>query len=171
MKLQLKHSLNLCLIMTALIVSSCGKKENKVNSNGISGSSPFYHGNSSMTAEIVNQAQSIKQNVQCMNGYRLTNDVSFFLSGGSLGANKIGGAFTQLQPGAVPPAGISNKLWVGVSSFRDIMFVTQVTQNNQVVGYMVTLSFCEMKNAYNNANIPSIISNERALMNFQAPYG
>jgi hypothetical protein len=165
MKWRLKQSLRLCLIISTLILGACGKKENKVNSS-LSGSSPFYMGNPALASspQIVNQVQSIKSNVTCMNGYRLTNDVSFYVNGSGT-ANRIGGTF---QPGFLTN-GTIGRLWVGVSVFRDLMFVTQVTNGGQVVGYNVTLSFCEMKNSY--PNLPSIISNERGLVNFQAPSG
>ena len=169
MKSRLKYSLHLCLIVSALMLTACGKKENKVNSSGIAGSSPFYSGNpalqSSVGTTIVNQVQSIKNNVACLNGYRLTNDVSFYINGGYLTSTKIGGNW---QTGFLTNGTVS-KLWVGVSAYRDLMFVTQVSNGAQVIGFNVTLSFCELKNTY--SSLPSIISNERALKNFQAPYG
>lgn len=154
--------------MSALVLSACGKKENKVNSSGLAGASPFYLGNPALTnsPQIVNQVQSLKANVSCLNGYRLTNDVSFYVNGGVIGSNRIGGSF---QSGFLTNGTVS-QLWVGVSVFRDLMFVTKVTNGSQVVGFNVTLSFCEMKNTY-YPNLPSIISNERALVNFMAPNG
>jgi hypothetical protein len=170
MKLHLKHSLNLCLVVSALLLTSCGKKENKVSSNGVSGSSPFYTGNSSLNSAagstIVNQVQSIKSSVACLNGYRLTNDVSFYVQGGIIGSNRIGGNWIS---GFSPNGGTVNKMWIGVSAYRDLMFVTQVMNGSSVMGFNVTLSFCEMKNA--SASLPSVISNERALTNFVTPNG
>lgn len=171
MKSRLKHSLNLLLIVSALVLTACGKKENKVNSSGVAGSSPFYSGNPALGGNvgstIINQVNSIKANVACLNGgYRLTNDVSFYVQGGfAAGTNNIFGNFTEgfLTNGTI------NQLYVGVSIFRDLMFVTQVANGGQVVGYNVTLSFCEMKS--NPATLPSIISNERKLKNFSAPHG
>lgn len=169
MKLRFKHSLHLCLLVSALILTSCGKKENKVNSSGASGSSPFTSSNpalqSSVGSTIINQVASIKSNVSCMNGYRLTNDVSFYINGGYVSGTKIGGNW---QSGFLTNGTVS-KMWIGVSAYRDIMFVTQVANGSQVVGFNVTISFCELKNAY--SSLPSIISNERALEGFQAPYG
>lgn len=169
MKSHVKHSLNLCLVVSALILTSCGKKENKVSS-GISGSSPFYSSNSSLSSAagqtIVNQVQSIKANLACLTGYRLTNDYSFYVSGGILGTNRLGGNFVS---GFSPNGGTINKMWIGVSAYRDLMFVTQVMNGSQVMGFNVTLSFCEMKNSY--SSLPSIISNTRALSNFIAPNG
>lgn len=172
MKSRLKHSLTLALLMSTLVLSACGKKENKVNSSGVAGSSPFYSGNPALAAnpQIATQVQSIKNNVACMGGYRLTNDVSFFVQGGFVSGTTIAG---QFQPGFLTNGTIS-QLYVGVSAFRDLMFVTKVTNGSQVVGFNVTLSFCELKSSsyYGySSNLPSVISNERALTNFQAPYG
>lgn len=169
MKSRLKYSLNLCLVASALLLTACGKKENKVNSS-ISGSSPFYTGNPALNTStgstIVNQVQSIKANVRCtQGGYRLTNDASFYVQGGVVGSNRIGGYW---QPGFLTNGSV-NKLWIGVSAFGDVMFVTQVVNGSQVVGFNVTLSFCEMKNSM--PGYPSVISNERALKNFLAPNG
>ncbi len=166
MNLRLKHTLNLFLIVSAVALTGCGKKDNKVNSNNSSafnGTSPFSTGYS--PDSIIQQASSIKNNVTCMNGYRLNTDYSFFIRGGAVSGTKINGQWT---PGVLT-GGSVNKLWVGVSAYRDLMFVTQVANGSAVVGYNVTLSFCELKNTY--STLPSIISNERVLKNFATPYG
>lgn len=170
MKLHLKHSLNLCLVVSALLLTSCGKKENKVNSTSglstqISSSNPLF--SSATGSTIVTQVNSIKASVACLNGYRLTNDVNFYVQGGILGSNRIGGNWVE---GFMPSSsGLVNKMWIGVSAYRDLMFVTQVMNGSTVAGFNVTLSFCEMKNA--SASLPSVISNERALTNFITPNG
>lgn len=168
MKVRLKHSLHLCLIVSALLLTACGKKDNKVGT--YTGSSPFSTSNpvfnTSVGSTIVNQVQSIKANVACLNGgYRLTNDVSFYVNGGVVSGSKIGGNWT---PGFMT-SGTVNKMWVGVGAYRDLMFVTQVTSGSKAVGFNVTLSFCELKNGY--SGIPSLLSNERAIDSFQAQYG
>jgi hypothetical protein len=170
MKSHLKHSITLSLLVSALMLASCGKSENKVGSSTYSGSSPFSTSNSAFNttigSTIVAQAQSIKNNVACLNGgYRLTNDVSFYINGGYLSGTKIGGNWASgfLTNGTV------SKMWVGVSAYRDIMFVTQVANGSTVTGFNVTISFCELKNSY--TSLPSIISNERSLDTFTAPYG
>lgn len=164
MKSHLKHSLHLCLIVSALVLTACGKKANKVNSAAIgTGTSPFTAGYA--PGEIINQMQSIKNNVTCMNGYRLNTDYTFHITGGAVSGTKIGGQWLQ----GVLSGGTVNKLWVGVGAYRDLMFVTQVANGSTVVGYNVTLSFCELKNSY--PNYPSVISNERVIKNFNAPYG
>lgn len=165
MKLHLKHTLNLCLVVSALLLTSCGKKENKVNSAGVSSSSPFYTGNDSLNTSvgstIVNQVQSIKSSMTCLSGYRLTNDVSFYAQGAYINANRITGNWA---PGFSLNGGSINKMWIGVSAFRDLMFVTQVMNGSRVIGFNVTISFCEMKNPSGGA---SIVSNERKLENFR----
>lgn len=168
MKLYSKYFLHLGLIIVSLVLSSCGKKNNRISS--ISGSSPFFSGNPALSGSagstIVNQVQSLRANVGCLNGnIRLTNDVSFFINGGAVSGTRIGGNWQQgfLSNGTI------SKMWVGVSAFRDLMFVTQVANNSQVIGFNVTLSFCELKNQA--PGFPSIISNERALRNFQASEG
>lgn len=170
MKSHWKNSFKLCLMTSALLLGACGKKENKVNSATLASSSPFYSSNPALASnpQIISQVNSIKANVACSAGYRLATDVSFFLpsnQGGTGNRTTIGG---QFQEGFMNNGTIS-QLFVGVSLYRDLMFVTKVTNGSQVVGYNVTLSFCEMKNSYQG--LPSIISNERPLKNFQAPSG
>ena len=172
MKSRFKHLMTLSVITISMVLSSCGKKDNKVNSSanqGVTGSSPFNYSNPALGgsggSQIINQVQSIKSNVSCLNGYRLTNDVSFYVNGGYIGSNRVGGNFQQ----GYLTSGTYNKMWVGISAFRDIMFVTQVTNGSQVVGFNVTISFCELKNT--NPYYPSIISNDRALDSFAAPNG
>ncbi|MDO9183111.1 MAG: hypothetical protein Q7U04_11920, partial [Bacteriovorax sp.] len=92
-------------------------------------------------------------------------DVSFFINNGSISGTTIGGNW---QPGFMSNGTISN-LYVGVSYYRDLMFVTKVTNGGQVIGYNATLSFCDVPNAY--PNFPPLVSNDRALVNFQAPSG
>lgn len=166
MKVRLKYSIQVSLTACLLLLGSCGK-ENKVNSNaGASGTSPFYVGNAAVSSTIVSQVQSVRSTVTCLSGRnRLANDVSFYINGGSLTGTTIGGNW---QPGFMSQGNISN-LYIGVSAYRDLMFVTKVTNGGQVIGYNVTLSFCEMPNAY--PNFPALISNDRPLINFQAPNG
>jgi hypothetical protein len=152
------------------MLGSCGKKENKVNSanpvNGVPvGSNPFDNALGG-TPNFLAQVQSLRSSVTCLSGRtRLATDVSFYVSGGAISGTKIGG---QWQPGFMNNGTISN-LYIGVSAFRDLMFVTKVTNGGQVVGYNVTLSFCEVPNAY--PNFPPLVSNDRVLSNFQAPSG
>ena len=95
MKSRLNKNFYFCLFVSALLLTSCGKKENKVSSN-YSGSSPFTSNNpalsSSVGSTIINQVSSVKANVGCLNGgYRLTNDVSFYVNGGYKSGTTIGG--------------------------------------------------------------------------------
>ena len=168
MKFRFKYSLHVSFIAALLLIASCGKK-NTVNSNA-SGSSPFYVGNPALSSgagtAIINQVQSVRASVTCLPGrQRLAQDVSFYINGGSISGTTIGGNW---QSGLMSNGSISD-LYVGVSAYRDLMFLTKVTNGGQVIGYNVTLSFCDMPNAY--PNYPALISNDRALVNFQAPQG
>lgn len=169
MKLRFNKTIHITSLVCLLILGACGKKENKVNSSiGASGTSPFYAGNPALSSspQIISQVQSVRASVACLSGRtRLSNDVSFYINGGSISGTKIGGNW---QPGFMSSGTISN-LYVGVSAYRDLMFVSKVTNGGQVIGYNVTLSFCEVPNAY--PNYPALVSNDRALINFQAPNG
>ena len=167
MKLRLKYSLQIILTACLLLLGSCGKK-NTVNSNGNNGTSPFYIGNPALSSspQLVNQVQSMKSSTRCMQGARLTNDVSFYINGGSVSGTTIGGNW---QSGFMS-SGTINSLYVGVGVFGDLLFVTKVTNGGQVVGYNATLSFCGLPNPM-GGNFPALISDQRALINFQAPSG
>ncbi|MBC7540281.1 MAG: hypothetical protein H7281_15770 [Bacteriovorax sp.] len=167
MKLRFKYSLQITLTASLLLLGSCGKKNTVNSSVGASGTSPFYVGNSAVSSTIVNQVQSVRSSVTCLSGRnRLANDVSFYINSGSISGTTIGGNW---QLGFMNTGTISN-LYIGVSAYRDLMFVTKVTNGgSQVIGYNVTLSFCEVPNAY--VNYPALVSNDRALVNFQAGNG
>lgn len=163
---------NILIILAALALVSCSDgKKNKVNSqSGGNGSSPFSYDNpvfgGGTGSMIIGQVQGLKQSTPCVNGgYRLSNDVSFYLQGGSASLTTITGSY---QPGFLNNGTVTN-LFVGVSAFGDLMFVTKVSNGAQVIGYNITLSFCELKSGY--MGYPSIISNQRSLSNFVAPYG
>lgn len=124
------------------------------------------HTNPIISAKIINDVDTLKSANQCSAGRkRLANDVSFYVNGGSISKTTIGGNW---QPGFLTTGTVSD-LYVGVSGYKDLMFVTKVTNGGKVVGYNVTLSFCELPNAY--PNYPALISDDRPLTSFQAPYG
>lgn len=170
MNFNIKASLKICLLATLALSVSCGKSNNKVSSNYVTGS-PFSSDNPALNSPtgstMINQVQSVKNSVHCKSGMRLTNDVSFYATSGSFtGSKLIANGWT---PGFMS-SGTLNRLWIGVSAFNDLMFVTQVTNGGaQVTGFNVTLSMCELKNA--SPNFPSIISNSRELTDFRTPSG
>ncbi len=167
MKLVVKYSLLAFSLTSLILIGSCGKKENTVNT-GPFGTSPFYQGNPALSSnpQIISQVQSIKSTVSCLPGRtRLMNDVSFYVNSNSMSGTTIYGNW---QSGFMSNGTISN-LYVGVSAWRDLMFLTKVTNGGQVVGYNVTLSYCDVPNAY--VNYPALVSNDRALVYFQAPNG
>ena len=146
----------------------CGEKNSAISSV-LPPSTPYYKSNPSLNAnpQILDQVNKIKSSVTCYNGDRLAKDYSFYVQGTFNGGSRttIGGQFV---PGYMT-AGSLSQLYVGVSTFRDLMFVTKVTDGSNILGYNVTLSYCEMKSAYQN--LPPIISNETDLTNFSAQNG
>lgn len=119
-----------------------------------------------VSEKIINEVQSLKANIACNEGKkRLSNDVSFYINGGTLSGSKIGGNW---QSGFLNTGTVSD-LHVGVSAFKDLMFITKVTNAGKVVGYNVTLSYCEVPSAI--ASLPAVVSNDRQISNFQAPNG
>lgn len=168
MKLPLKHSLQITLI-ACLLLGACGKKENKVNSSGLGGgggisaSSPLFTGAVGQT--IAAQYNSIRNSVACLPGKtRLANDVSFYVTGSFTGTKILG----NWQQGFMSN-GTVTEMYVGVGIYRDLMFLTKVTNGSQVVGYNVTLSYCEVPNQY--PGYPALVSNDRPLVGFRTlPY-
>lgn len=147
MKLQLKSSLQVSLITCLLLLGGCGKK-NTVNSSAVSSS----------TSALIQGLQ-----ISCLNGRNRVPDVNFFVSGSMTGTTVYG----QWQSGSMP--GTTSNSYVGVSAYRDVMILTKVVNGSQVLGYNLTLSFCEVPNAY--PNYPALVSSDRPLVNFQAPNG
>ena len=120
---------------------------------------------SAVSSTMVSQVQNMKNSTTCMPGRtRLTNDVNFYINGGSVNGTTISGNW---QLGFLN-TGTINNLYIGVSSYRDIMVVTKVTNGSQVVGYNVSLSFCSQPDS---PNTPDLLSNDRPLVNFQTPNG
>lgn len=144
---------------TAITITTTTTTNTNTNAN----TNSVFNGSTNTT--IVSQYNNIKSSISCLPGRnRLVNDVSFYVQG-SITDTHIGGNW---QSGFLNNGTVSD-LYVGVSAFRDLMFLTKVTNGDVVVGYNVTLSFCEVPNAY--TNYPALVSNDRPLVSFQAPYG
>ena len=138
-----------------LLLSSC---------SGISPKKGFRSIGSAQTS-IAGQMEEIKTSISCKDGYRLKADVKFYNDGKEISINKIKG---EWHSGSLIN-GSANKLWIGVSSFNDLMFVTEVVDGEKVLGFNISLSYCEIKSTY--SALPSLVSNERILDRFQTPNG
>lgn len=168
MKNQFNAKVLLTVLSTLALVTSCGKSGNKVNT--YSGVSAFNSSNSAFNTgtgnTIVGQYQSIKNSLPCTNGNRLTKDINFYASSGQFTGSKL--LVTNWMTGFAN-SGTVNKMWVGVSAYRDLMFVTQmVDASNRVVGFNVSISMCEIKNSYTGTAFISDLTN---FYNFATPYG
>jgi hypothetical protein len=159
MKPHFRKSLLLTAITASMILSSCGKK-NVVNSSSTGNYSAF-----SGNTTLISQYDSIKAKVSCLSGrYRLTTDAQFYVNGGAYSQSTIYG---QFQTGSI--SGTASEMYVGISAYRDLMFVTKITNGGTLVGYNIAVSMCSIPNSY--STYPALVSNDRSLTNFQAPYG
>lgn len=160
-------------LVLLLGLASCGDKKNSTNSsnnsssnsNGVNNSgnwsSTQYQDNTNYTSQQASQINSIKSSVNCQTGARLSQDVIFGVQGGAYNSSTIGGTF---QAGSI--SGTVSMLYVGISAFNDLMFVSKVTNGNSVLGYNVRISMCPQT----AGNFP-FIGNERPLSGFTAPQG
>ncbi|EQC47361.1 hypothetical protein [Bacteriovorax sp. Seq25_V] len=153
--------------LTALV--SCGG-DNKSSSSG-SGSGTIYSSGTSNGSTTINSASNpeavnslfsqLSSALPCSSGQRISNVLQYSIQGGTSSSyystNKLSGSF---RPGTI--AGNVGQLYMGTSTFNDLMIVAEITNGNTVLGHNVYVSMC----AYQN-----LIFEGRTLSNFQAPYG
>ncbi len=156
------------LSILCLLATSCGDKENKISDNN-TGVTPLQNNNGSQylpnfTGSQSTQIQQIKSSFPCKQGQRLSQDFTFQTQGFNPAGTRtnITGPFQQGNS-----SGTVNKIYVGVSSFNDIMVVSKATNGTQVSGYSVTLSMC----SYVGQDGTPYIHNSRPLTNFAAQGG
>lgn len=171
MKYSMNKLFSISLVSLALLAAGCGGKKKNVASGGGWNVSPFSSGSgvAGVTGEMISQVNSIKNQVSCSYGrQRLNRDYTFYTTNFTVGNNGMGTAVMgNFTPGIVP-GGTITRLYVGVDPYnRDIMFVSKVTNGGgQVIGYNVTLSYCEMPNP-NIPSAPPIITSAREVSAFQ----
>ena len=166
--------------LAATLFWSCGddKKKNTVSSSttGVLNTSTQYVGPDRFAA-LLNKVpcRSGSQSGNFWTGNRLQS-MPIFSSNQASGssATTIRGPFNPMAIGGSTVA----KEYVGISGFGDVMIVEKVTNgNNQVIGFNVMLSLCEMSGSpsygYNNYNgqPAPYISDSRPLQNFSANNG
>jgi hypothetical protein len=168
----------LILSMLLFQLSSCGKKsKNKTDAdkpnNGTNvlpdGSSPIRPPSTSPSLptfgnDQLSTIQSIKNNFNCPGGQRLGTDYVYYTQGYNHNGSRttIAGPFQEGNS----PGGSSQKLYIGMSSYNDLMFVSKLTNGSQVVGYAVIVSYC----SYSSNGFP-YIDNSRRITGFNAPQG
>jgi hypothetical protein len=80
----------------------------------------------------------LKNSLECLPGRnRLANDANFFLLNET--ETNIG---VDWQPGSIKE-GTVTQTYVGVSDYRDLMFLSRISKSGQVIGHNLTLSFCD----------------------------
>lgn len=146
-------------VMITSLDSSCSMLEKYTSqeaaSRNIASLPPFHYDQykrpewSEPDKEIVNQ---IVSSVQCQNGKRL-EPVTFHFE--NIGENNILKGESVPGPHQIAP---SEAIYVGLSSFSDIMFIQKIPSTNS---YNVTLSYCPQK-----ANGFEFLGNGRAMTGF-----
>lgn len=155
------------LVGLLFLFISCGKSAidsgpKSLSTNPLLDSSGLIGGTSAAS-----QMQVFRNTVACLGGtYRLASDVNFYNNDNPINETVITGNW---QAGLMKTGTISG-LYVGINDKGHLMFVTKVTDGfaGKVTGYNVTLSLCGVPDIYPN---PSLISNYRSLVDFQAPNG
>jgi hypothetical protein len=154
----------LCLGLLVASITACGDNKNKTNSNTLSNgnydnsgvhTSTQYNSPSFSSAHAAQIGQA-KSQLGCQGGSRLGQDVTFNVTTNA-SASRIGG---QMNAGYL--SGTVSDLYIGVSAFNDLMFVSKVVNGSSVVGYNVTLSMCSYQNLY---------MTDRPITGFAAPNG
>lgn len=171
------------LLVLVAILNSCGQSSSKKDGNVVNDSStwtntgryntPIYN-NPDVNSGIQNQINQLKSQVGCVQGSdgtnqytgrRLQQNVTFSAQGYEQDGNSstidlVG----QLNPGPIGSSG-SQELYVGVSVFGDLLFVTKYANGFQAMGYTYTISFCESQvvDPYYSISMP-IISDQNQVV-------
>lgn len=181
----LKRMLKLHLLLVLLAVfNSCGSSNSKEDENVVDNNTtnwnnpgryntPVYS-NPNVNSTIQNQINQIRSQVGCVQGSdgvnmytgrRLNQMVTFSAQsyeqdGNSSTIDHLG----QLNPGPIGAQG-TQELYVGVSVFGDLLFVTKYSSGFQAIGYTYTISFCEaeIQDQYFGSRLP-VISDQNQIV-------
>ena len=176
LKTLMRYIIKSHLILAMLfIVASCGSDsasdnvvEDDSNSNNWNNpgrfNTPIYQ-NPNVPNNVQSTINQLKSSVGCVQGSdgvatytgrRLNQNVTFSAQGGYGSANSTIVPYTgALQPGPIGNSG-NTELFVGISVFGDLLFVTKYSQGTNVIGYNYTVSFCESQINYYNMQLPLI---------------
>jgi hypothetical protein len=163
----MKHfkSLPLAVVACAIMLTACGGKDNKIT-KALGGGGGNRNSSTYGDAGSSGSVEQIKSQFSCQR----RSDVTFTTSSqGQAGGYSKTTIFGPFQKGVV--GGIVNDVFVGVSTFKDLIIVGKVTNGSQVVGYNITLSLCVTQPLNGSHPATSLINEQRDLNNFSAPYG
>jgi len=139
------------IVLILTLFSACGKK-NKAPRHR-SGHIPGAPNYSIQDAASIN---NYKNRVSCSYGQgRRIPDVTFNTTGGAQSASRTT-VYGPFQPGIL--GGNISKVYVGASTFGDIITVSKMTSGASVVGYNISFSLC---------NNSPLIMNGRGVSNLQ----
>lgn len=173
----LKRLLKLQVLLVLLaVLNSCGKSSSSKDNNVVDNNTNFnnpgryntpIYNNPNVDSGIQNQINQIKGQVGCATfsdgvnqytGRRLTQMVTFSTQGYEQDGNSSTiDHMGQLNSGPIGASG-TQELYVGVSVFGDLLFVTKYSSGFQAIGYTYTISFCEseIQDYYTGMRMPVI---------------
>jgi len=158
MKTTLQNLLRvLPLAISLALTVACGKK-NRVNTSSLPTTGTTVMGMPNIPAAQATQIQQIIAQSPCSTGARLP-ELQFSSQGAMNNGNTslVSGPFNQGFIG-----GPVSATFLGMSNFKDVMIVTKIANGTQVLGYNITISFCQFS--------PLLIPG-RPLSGFSAPMG
>lgn len=125
------------LALSLILTTACGKK-NQVKAPA-AGVGTTVMGIPNLPASSGAQIQQMISSFPCSTGQRMP-ELQFSTTGAQNGGNStlIGPNFTQ---GLI--SGPVSSVFIGKSSFNDIMIVTKIANGNQLMGFNVTVSMCQ----------------------------
>ena len=163
----MKKGLSSLLIFgLALSIASCGKKQNEVNSDDDNNSNTTFLNQGHRRLQLLSNlvCRGSLEILLCNNypNRRLSQTYTFSTNNYNFGSSRtsIYGPFQQ-----TPIHGNVSQIFVGLSTFGDVMIVSKVGNGSQVQGYNIQLSMCAEWNR--QTNVP-YIDDSRPVTNFQA---
>lgn len=143
------------IVSCAVIVSSCGKKNRAPRNLQNSGQTP---GSPVYSIQDMQSVNNVKSRIPCSyNQGRRVPDITFHTSGGTATSTRTTIYGPSFQPGIL--GGNIGRVYVGASTFGDIITVSKVTNGPTVIGYNITFSLC---------NNSPLIMNERGITAMQS---
>lgn len=143
------------MLLLLLFFSACGSDNSTSNGSGAA-LIPVIPGQNPLSNSTLIQLQSVTCSVP---GARTRADFYTTSAQGSMNSTKVLGPF---NPGAL--SGTEYRPYIGVSAFKDIIYVNKVLSGATIVGYNVTVLFCGATNQQTNT---PIIGPGVSLTNFQ----
>ncbi len=159
----MKHTVAILFALTSILtLVSCGGDDNQVNpdtSNVVTTTTS--NRNNTLSSAESSLYNNLKSQISCQNSKR-RKDVAFHMPLQQADSTKVCG---QAASGA--KSGTRGQIYFGVSTYGDVMMVTEIISGGNLVGHNITLSMCSQYINYYGQQVP-LIGNERTLTDFRA---